>query len=163
MVNLSVCQRTVPRWQLLQGVARPFVGSLHCCACWLVPLMASATQGRFRSTSRFRFSPLKGSPPSQRHNFAGTVLRCRFHLCRFNDSMGPAYSLSWAHRCYLPYTLPSHRCVYVAPLEAITRVRMAEWSKKFGEGLGLTVVELTGVCWVRGGGGGGCEGSGMVW
>jgi pre-mRNA-splicing helicase BRR2 len=34
--------------------------------------------------------------------------------------------------------------VYVAPLEAITRVRMAEWSEKFGKGLGLTVVELTG-------------------
>ncbi|KAL6751574.1 RNA helicase, activating signal cointegrator 1 [Haematococcus lacustris] len=36
------------------------------------------------------------------------------------------------------------RCVYVAPMAALAKERMADWSKKFGEGLGINVVELTG-------------------
>lgn len=36
------------------------------------------------------------------------------------------------------------RAVYVAPLEAIVNERLEEWSKKFGQGLGLNVVRLTG-------------------
>jgi pre-mRNA-splicing helicase BRR2 len=39
------------------------------------------------------------------------------------------------------------RCVYVVPLESLAKERFADWSKKFGEGLGLTVVELTGALW----------------
>ncbi len=38
------------------------------------------------------------------------------------------------------------RCVYVAPVEALAKERLQEWSAKFGDGLGLTVVELTGQC-----------------
>ena len=36
------------------------------------------------------------------------------------------------------------RCVYIAPLPALAKERLADWSKKFGVGLGLSVVELTG-------------------
>jgi len=36
------------------------------------------------------------------------------------------------------------RCVYIAPVEALAKERAADWSKKFGEGLGLKVVQLTG-------------------
>lgn len=36
------------------------------------------------------------------------------------------------------------RCVYIAPLEALAKERMQDWGKKFGDGLGLQVVELTG-------------------
>ncbi|KAK4751540.1 hypothetical protein SAY87_005022 [Trapa incisa] len=37
------------------------------------------------------------------------------------------------------------RVVYIAPLEAIARERLRDWSRKFGrEGLGMRVVELTG-------------------
>jgi pre-mRNA-splicing helicase BRR2 len=38
----------------------------------------------------------------------------------------------------------SSRCVYIAPLEALAKERYADWSKKFGVGLGVSVVELTG-------------------
>lgn len=36
------------------------------------------------------------------------------------------------------------RCVYVAPGEASAKERMKDWGKRFGEGLGLSVQELTG-------------------
>ncbi|GLU00131.1 hypothetical protein SLE2022_175230 [Rubroshorea leprosula] len=36
------------------------------------------------------------------------------------------------------------RVVYIAPLEAIAKERYCDWEKKFGKGLGLRVVELTG-------------------
>ncbi|CAN1127789.1 DExH-box ATP-dependent RNA helicase DExH12 [Linum perenne] len=36
------------------------------------------------------------------------------------------------------------RAVYIAPLEAIAKERYRDWEKKFGKGLGLRVVELTG-------------------
>ncbi|KFK37089.1 hypothetical protein AALP_AA4G211800 [Arabis alpina] len=36
------------------------------------------------------------------------------------------------------------RVVYIAPLEAIAKERFRDWEKKFGKGLGLEVVELTG-------------------
>ncbi|CAN0921129.1 DExH-box ATP-dependent RNA helicase DExH12 [Linum grandiflorum] len=36
------------------------------------------------------------------------------------------------------------RAVYIAPLEAIAKERYREWKDKFGAGLGLSVVELTG-------------------
>ena len=34
--------------------------------------------------------------------------------------------------------------MYIAPLESLAKERYADWSKKFGDGLGVTVVELTG-------------------
>jgi len=34
--------------------------------------------------------------------------------------------------------------VYIAPVEALAKERAADWGKKFGEGLGLKVVQLTG-------------------
>ena len=34
--------------------------------------------------------------------------------------------------------------MYIAPLEAIAKERLADWTKKFGDGLGVSVVELTG-------------------
>ncbi|XP_051139813.1 DExH-box ATP-dependent RNA helicase DExH12-like [Andrographis paniculata] len=36
------------------------------------------------------------------------------------------------------------RAVYIAPMEALAKERYHDWQKKFGEGLGLRVVELTG-------------------
>lgn len=36
------------------------------------------------------------------------------------------------------------RCVYVAPVESLAAERLMDWRKKFGEGLGCNVVELTG-------------------
>eukprot|EP01113_Clastostelium_recurvatum_P015961 TRINITY_DN1902_c1_g1_i1.p1 TRINITY_DN1902_c1_g1~~TRINITY_DN1902_c1_g1_i1.p1 ORF type:complete len:2154 (-),score=847.63 TRINITY_DN1902_c1_g1_i1:92-6553(-) len=36
------------------------------------------------------------------------------------------------------------RAVYVAPMQAIATERYRDWSRKFGEGMGKTVVELTG-------------------
>lgn len=36
------------------------------------------------------------------------------------------------------------RIVYIAPLEAIAKERYRDWEKKFGKGLGMRVVELTG-------------------
>ncbi|XP_076912670.1 DExH-box ATP-dependent RNA helicase DExH12-like [Bidens hawaiensis] len=36
------------------------------------------------------------------------------------------------------------RAVYIAPVEALAKERYNEWKKKFGEGLGLRVCELTG-------------------
>ena len=36
------------------------------------------------------------------------------------------------------------RCVYIAPLEALVKERFADWSKKFGDGLGVSVAVLTG-------------------
>lgn len=36
------------------------------------------------------------------------------------------------------------RAVYIAPLEALAKERYEDWKKKFGEGLGMRVVELTG-------------------
>jgi pre-mRNA-splicing helicase BRR2 len=36
------------------------------------------------------------------------------------------------------------RAVYIAPLEALAKERFADWSAKFGRGLGLSVVQLTG-------------------
>ncbi|KAL4451451.1 hypothetical protein ABPG75_007113 [Micractinium tetrahymenae] len=38
----------------------------------------------------------------------------------------------------------SARAVYIAPLEALAKERLADWSKRFGTGLGLNVVQLTG-------------------
>ena len=35
-------------------------------------------------------------------------------------------------------------CVYIAPLEALAKERFADWSARFGKGLGLNVVQLTG-------------------
>lgn len=35
-------------------------------------------------------------------------------------------------------------CVYIAPMEALAKERFADWSKRFGQGLGLNVVQLTG-------------------
>jgi len=39
---------------------------------------------------------------------------------------------------------PGKKTVYVAPLKALARERVADWKKKLGGGLGLSVVELTG-------------------
>ena len=39
---------------------------------------------------------------------------------------------------------PAAKTVYVAPLKALARERLADWKKKLGEALGLVVVELTG-------------------
>ncbi|KAL8139875.1 hypothetical protein V2J09_005896 [Rumex salicifolius] len=36
------------------------------------------------------------------------------------------------------------RVVYLAPIEGLAKERLRDWQKKFGEGLGLRVVELTG-------------------
>jgi hypothetical protein len=36
------------------------------------------------------------------------------------------------------------RAVYIAPSEALAVERLADWRKRFGEGLGLNVVALTG-------------------
>ncbi|KDP36726.1 hypothetical protein JCGZ_08017 [Jatropha curcas] len=36
------------------------------------------------------------------------------------------------------------RAVYIAPLEAIAKERYRDWERKFGQGLGIRVVELTG-------------------
>ncbi|XP_011044153.1 PREDICTED: U5 small nuclear ribonucleoprotein 200 kDa helicase-like [Populus euphratica] len=36
------------------------------------------------------------------------------------------------------------RAVYIAPLEAIAKERYRDWERKFGQGLGMRVVELTG-------------------
>ncbi|KAH6769435.1 U5 small nuclear ribonucleoprotein helicase [Perilla frutescens var. frutescens] len=36
------------------------------------------------------------------------------------------------------------RAVYIAPIEALAKERYQDWKKKFGEGLGIRVVELTG-------------------
>ncbi|KAL3845926.1 hypothetical protein ACJIZ3_003329 [Penstemon smallii] len=36
------------------------------------------------------------------------------------------------------------RAVYIAPIEALAKERYHDWMKKFGEGLGIRVVELTG-------------------
>ncbi|XP_057777180.1 DExH-box ATP-dependent RNA helicase DExH12-like [Salvia miltiorrhiza] len=36
------------------------------------------------------------------------------------------------------------RAVYIAPIEALAKERYQDWKKKFGEGLGMKVVELTG-------------------
>lgn len=35
-------------------------------------------------------------------------------------------------------------CVYIAPMEALAKERFADWSKRFGQGLGLNVVHLSG-------------------
>jgi len=39
---------------------------------------------------------------------------------------------------------PKGRCVYIAPLPAIAKIRFREWSEKFGQQLGLRVVQLIG-------------------
>ncbi|CAA3010417.1 D -box ATP-dependent RNA helicase D 12-like [Olea europaea subsp. europaea] len=36
------------------------------------------------------------------------------------------------------------RAVYIAPIEALAKERYKDWKRKFGEGLGMKVVELTG-------------------
>ncbi|KAJ7515579.1 hypothetical protein O6H91_22G019200 [Diphasiastrum complanatum] len=36
------------------------------------------------------------------------------------------------------------RCVYIAPIEALAKERYRDWEQKFGQGLGVRVVELTG-------------------
>ncbi|KAL7257965.1 hypothetical protein ACSBR1_004148 [Camellia fascicularis] len=36
------------------------------------------------------------------------------------------------------------RTVYIAPIEALAKERYSDWKRKFGEGLGIRVVELTG-------------------
>lgn len=36
------------------------------------------------------------------------------------------------------------RAVYIAPIEALAKERYTDWKKKFGDGLGMRVVELTG-------------------
>ena len=36
------------------------------------------------------------------------------------------------------------RAVYIAPIEALAKERFRDWDKKFGKGLGIRVVELTG-------------------
>lgn len=36
------------------------------------------------------------------------------------------------------------RAVYIAPIEALAKERYHDWSRKFGEVLGMRVVELTG-------------------
>jgi replicative superfamily II helicase len=36
------------------------------------------------------------------------------------------------------------RCVYIAPLESLAKERFTDWSKRFGQSLGLSVVQLTG-------------------
>ena len=46
--------------------------------------------------------------------------------------------------CRAKTTGLASKAVYVAPLKALARERMKDWKKKFGEGLGLRVVELTG-------------------
>ena len=41
-------------------------------------------------------------------------------------------------------TRPGAKIVYVAPLKALARERLSDWKRKMGEGLGLSVLELTG-------------------
>jgi activating signal cointegrator complex subunit 3 len=41
-------------------------------------------------------------------------------------------------------TRPGAKIVYVAPLKALARERLTDWRRKLGDGLGLTVLELTG-------------------
>jgi activating signal cointegrator complex subunit 3 len=41
-------------------------------------------------------------------------------------------------------TAPGAKAVYIAPLKALARERLADWKKKLGGELGLSVVELTG-------------------
>lgn len=36
------------------------------------------------------------------------------------------------------------RCVYIAPVEALAKERLRDWSEKFGMGLGVSVAQLTG-------------------
>eukprot|EP00798_Chlamydomonas_sp_ICE-L_P019205 gene19205-25823_t len=36
------------------------------------------------------------------------------------------------------------RCIYICPSEPLAKERVADWGEKFGEGLGVTVVSLTG-------------------
>ncbi len=38
----------------------------------------------------------------------------------------------------------SARCVYIAPVEALAKERYRDWESKFGQRLGVRVVELTG-------------------
>ena len=45
---------------------------------------------------------------------------------------------------YPPVDLLSRSAVYVAPLESLAEERYADWSVRFGGGLGLSVVQLTG-------------------
>jgi activating signal cointegrator complex subunit 3 len=44
----------------------------------------------------------------------------------------------------LLHTRPGAKIVYVAPLKALARERLTDWKKKLGDGLGLSVLELTG-------------------
>jgi activating signal cointegrator complex subunit 3 len=39
---------------------------------------------------------------------------------------------------------PHLKVVYIGPLKALVRERLNDWEKKFGEGLGKKVIELTG-------------------
>ena len=39
---------------------------------------------------------------------------------------------------------PGAKCIYVAPLKALARERLLDWKKKFGNTLGLSIMELTG-------------------
>ena len=39
---------------------------------------------------------------------------------------------------------PGCKAVYIAPLKALVRERMADWRAKFVQGLGLKMLELTG-------------------
>lgn len=39
---------------------------------------------------------------------------------------------------------PDRKIIYIAPLKAIARERLEDWSKRFGEILGKEVIELTG-------------------
>ena len=41
------------------------------------------------------------------------------------------------------------RCVYIAPMPALAKERVADWGLKFGAGLKLNVVELCGEAQVR--------------
>ena len=44
-----------------------------------------------------------------------------------------------------PFLTPRlFRCVYICPMEALARERLADWQRKFGEGLGVTVLMLSG-------------------
>lgn len=39
---------------------------------------------------------------------------------------------------------PGAKSIYIAPLKALARERLSDWKSKLGDGLGMTVLELTG-------------------
>ena len=87
-------------------------------------------------------SPLAGLGACCRH------LTRKHSITEHTMHTGVNTSRLWRHwlSILLLNTLYAHRCVYIAPVEALAKERAVDWGKKFGEGLGLKVVQLTGGC-----------------